>query len=413
LMLAEMMRPTRPDAEKTENVSVRNVPNARWRAYATLVKWVGWISLVLTAVCIISSAIVMALILFTQYLPGWTLGLVHGRVQLVVNLSIFTAFFLLLVSLVHKRGNAGVGKSPRHGVLRHFLFIGAFLVHLFVPLGVLAVICDQRFRDSLVMVEKIDSCLRGVLGSSLWVWPFLGVLSAMVRKLLVQYVGDVTVYVASTKIDKYDEVRKAIKSLAKQSALAVYSLKATAQQNGHTVEVEDFEYEKVAVVGHSLGSVISYDTLNRLLADDFLADKTHEIDDRTSVFLTFGSPLDKTAFFFSVMGRDTLHVREELASVVQPLIRDPKVRNKIPWVNVYSPSDIICGKLDFYDFPKNLQNEMTKESRDSVSKLPTVNIVENVLDNEAVVPLVAHVEYWQNEMVWNQLVAKLMGVPAI
>ena len=28
--------------------------------------------------------------------------------------------------------------------------------------------------------------------------------------------------------------------------------------------VNDFEYEKVAIVGHSLGSVIAYDTLNRL-----------------------------------------------------------------------------------------------------------------------------------------------------
>jgi alpha-beta hydrolase superfamily lysophospholipase len=237
-----------------------------------------------------------------------------------------------------------------------------------------------------------------VLTSSFWLWPFLFLISAVVRSFLVQYVGDVTAYISSNKIDRFDKVRKKIKDAAKESASAVYLAKAIGSN--------DFEYEKVAIVGHSLGSVIAYDTLNRLIADDRLTvDDRLTTDDalaaavigitrRTCLFLTFGSPLDKIAFFFSVMGKSTEHIREQLAAVVQPLIQDYKNR-PFSWVNVYSRNDVICGHLDFYDLPAAL--------------LPAgAKTVKNVRDEEALIPLVAHVEYWNNRTVWKQLLAEIM-----
>ena len=44
-------------------------------------------------------------------------------------------------------------------------------------------------------------------------------------------------------------------------------------------------------VGHSLGSVIAYDALNRLLRDDAAASVALEVKKRTKLLLTFGSPL--------------------------------------------------------------------------------------------------------------------------
>lgn len=114
---------------------------------------------------------------------------------------------------------------------------------------------------------------------------------------------------------------------------------------------------------------------------------------RTCLFLTFGSPLDKIAFFFSVMGKNTEHIREQLAAVVQPLIQDYKNR-LFPWVNVYSRNDIICGHLDFYDLPAKLIPAGAKP-------------VENVCDEDALIPLVAHVEYWNNLTLWKQLLAEI------
>jgi pimeloyl-ACP methyl ester carboxylesterase len=234
---------------------------------------------------------------------------------------------------------------------------------------------------------------RGAVGrvifSYLWSWPFLIAISAVVRELLVQYVGDVTAYISSYKIDRFEEVRQKIKECAMETATAVYRVQS---QNADQVE-----YEKVAIVGHSLGSVIAYDTLNRLLNDDALSHNWLQICDRTCLLLTFGSPLDKIAFFFNIMGKTTRHVREQLAAVVQPLLQNRSVREKIPWVNVYSRNDVICGSLNFYDLPPNTTNP-----------IPSIKRVENVKDVDALIPLTAHVEYWGNRTVWDRVLKEIL-----
>jgi len=98
----------------------------------------------------------------------------------------------------------------------------------------------------------------------------------------------------------------------------------------------------VAIVGHSLGSVIAYDTLNGLINEDERNGRKTGILKRTSILLTFGSPLDKIAFFFTLQSKNALHIRELLAEAVQPMIVDYQYRT-FPWVNVYSPNDIIAA----------------------------------------------------------------------
>ena len=115
---------------------------------------------------------------------------------------------------------------------------------------------------------------------------------------------------------------------------------------------------------------IAYDTLNRLIADDALASDASGILRRTGLFLTFGSPLDKIAFFFSVMGKNTQHIREQLAAVVQPLIQDYRNR-AFRWVNVYSRNDIICGSLDFYDLPGTSAPLGVENVRDEHALIPS------------------------------------------
>jgi hypothetical protein len=96
------------------------------------------------------------------------------------------------------------------------------------------------------------------------------------------------------------------------------------------------------------------------------------------------------------MGKSTRHIREQLAAVVQPLIQEYKNR-PYPWVNVYSRNDVICGHLDFYDLPDTLIPAKAKS-------------VYNVRDEEALIPLVAHVEYWNNRTVWNELFAEITHI---
>ncbi len=68
---------------------------------------------------------------------------------------------------------------------------------------------------------------------------------------------------------------------------------------------EGFLYHHVVVVGHSLGSVVAYDLLNRLILDDNIVayagvGTSRAAAHRTPLLLTYGSPLQKLAFFSTV-----------------------------------------------------------------------------------------------------------------
>jgi hypothetical protein len=221
-----------------------------------------------------------------------------------------------------------------------------------------------------------------------WVWPLLLLLGWQLRGLMVQYVGDVAAYVTAQTLDRFNNIRHRIKEIALNSARAVY----LAQENG------EFLYDKIAVVGHSLGSVIAYDSLNALLNAEKLSTTKLEIADRTCLLETFGSPLDKIAFFFSFQGKGTFHIREQLATAVQPLISNYEEFRKFPWINIYSPNDIISGKVELYDLPLEGQPE-------SIQRLIRQHCVQRFRDPDTIVPLVAHVDYWKNEEVWKRLLA--------
>jgi hypothetical protein len=151
-------------------------------------------------------------------------------------------------------------------------------------------------------------------------------------------------------------------------------------------------YSHVAIIGHSLGSVIAYDTLNKLLTLDDLLNHQFRVAERTCIFETFGSTMDKTAFFFSYQGTENFNIREQLAACVHPMIQSYRGYRKFPWINVYSRSDIISGNLKFYDVNP-------PESASPPARFP----VRNILDPDSIVALVAHVEYWKNPTVWENL----------
>jgi hypothetical protein len=215
-----------------------------------------------------------------------------------------------------------------------------------------------------------------VWGAVLWA-------SWLVRSLLTQYVGDVAAYVSPHELDRFQDIRTRIKKAVREVAEAVYRHRDPA---GKPV------YETVAVVAHSLGSVAAYDCLNSLINGDILdPPNSADVVKRTSLFLTFGSPLDKTAFVFKSQGRSTDEPREALAAAVQPMIQSYDFR-AFPWVNVYADGDVISGKLDYYDDPT--------ETR-------VVERVQNKVDPVAKTPLAAHVEYWGGTLVYEELLARL------
>jgi hypothetical protein len=376
--------------------------------WAHMLRNLTWFGVGFTVVAIISGASFMAAIFWRRWNPAW-LDDSSVYLQTLANFLIFVSLFLALCSQLWARFKVSHAEHSETGPLSQAFFYLAFLVHVTVIVGAILICASLESdsfsrsllgRDAATVQQLAGTFFANLLGTRLygwfvkflewpgWVWPFLALISAQVRKILVEYVGDVTAYVASNKVDRFDDLRAKIKALAKESLSAVYSAKAPG--------LDQFEYDRICVVGHSLGSVIAYDTLNRLIADDMLTGNPARVVDRTSLLLTFGSPLDKTAFFFSVIGENTRHIREQLAAVVQPLIEFRDIRDKIEWVNVFSRNDIVSGSLDFYQFPDP-----------PPAGAPAVRPVLNVKDEDALIPLVAHVEYWTNLTVWNQLLARL------
>ncbi len=203
-------------------------------------------------------------------------------------------------------------------------------------------------------------------------WVAVLLLSGVVRRYLVQYFGDVAAYVESHTLDRFAELRARIRECVTDRARAIYAVTGAEA------------YAGVVVVGHSLGSVVSYDVLNQLLCEDAIDRQagrpTREIARRTPLFLTFGSPLDKTAFVFAIQHRRTTQAREALAASAQPMLQDYDSR-PARWVNIYSPWDIISGELEYYDLPGGSDPRQVMNRR----------------DEGATTLLLSHVEYWESE----------------
>ena len=212
----------------------------------------------------------------------------------------------------------------------------------------------------------------GLQMHTLIVWAAILYASARLRRLLVEYIGDVAIYVASHTLSTFDQVRDDIKALVRRVVCAVY-------QQGR--------YERVIIVGHSLGSVMAYDALNGVMLADSLS-AAYGIE-RTRRLVTFGSPLDKTAFIFRAADALKAPIREGLAASVQPLlIYRPSTHPTFDWINLHSPDDIISGKLDLYPD------------------------VENRRDPQADTPLWAHVQFWSNELLARTIAEACVDNPA-
>ena len=319
----------------------------------------------------------------------------HAKLQGFSTLIILMAVALVAATMI-ARAYLQSSEQRLHGHgLFMFLSVLTFALNVAAFLG--SVLILRGYFDGRTFPAWVY-----FLANPAWVWPFLILFSAKVREILVLYVGDVAIYVRPNKLDRFDEVRSQIKEAARSVVSALFTAYAPKAQPGAAPE---FQYDKIALVGHSLGSVIAYDTLNRLMLDDWLCNGALQVAERTATMVTFGSPLNKTAFLFTIQGKDSLRIRERLAGTVQPLIMSyPKFR-EFKWINVYSRNDIVSGDLNFYDLP-GYQDKPAANDPPLDETVKRVR-VQNIKDRDAAVPLVAHVAYWKNKTVWGALLSQI------
>jgi hypothetical protein len=216
-----------------------------------------------------------------------------------------------------------------------------------------------------------------LLAFTLWGATFA--IAAPLRGVIVQFAGDVAIYVSSYTVNRFQKTRDEIQAAAFKVTRCVYEWAVPGETAPH--------YDRVIVLGHSLGSVIAYDALNAILRADELDGRSRAVAARTSMLLTFGSPLDKTAFLFRNQRDETSDVREALAAAVQPLIRDYGWR-PARWVNLWSPNDWVGAELTYYD---------------DTAGAGGARRIENLRDPDATTPLLAHNEHWDGRLLGRTL----------
>jgi hypothetical protein len=157
------------------------------------------------------------------------------------------------------------------------------------------------------------------------------------------------------------------------------------------------DYRQIVVVGHSLGSVIAYDALNRINQSINIGDIPTDSVPKIAGLVTLGSPLDKVDFLFGErlleknLEKDfvRLEILDHLHSFKKralPKGRRPAVsKGKRPavcedpdsvevenpfkrhldgarWLNFYHRKDLISGHLDAYDLDEQDNVECSSET---------------------------------------------------
>jgi hypothetical protein len=183
-----------------------------------------------------------------------------------------------------------------------------------------------------------------------------------------EYLGDVAVYVNTDQKAKNYAARAEILNGSSTALTRLLKAKVKDEQIG-----ERWKYDEVLLVGHSLGSVIAYDTIDELLAR---CDATHDqlaprseglhIDqqelEKLTGLVTFGSPLDKIYYFFREHVASDQAIRAQILSYLHSFRKVPSHRQyepykfeytapdlpRLKWLNAWSIMDMVSGRLQFY-----------------------------------------------------------------
>ena len=270
---------------------------------------------------------------------------------------------------------------------------------------------DGKFRKGVYR-----SFLLGAVGvvpvySAFWIWlssfiskviPFAGGLVKWIVDLvnkkasdsLTNVIGDLAVYNSIDPKSSFYKIRSEILSGAVDAVKYLIDLPGE-QITCNQEDIWSPHYGRVILAGHSLGSQIAFDAINRLTqlislreidgvgaGGDYIdhsgrscALKSGEtnlkkIQDLLCGLVTFGSPLDKIAFFLREQAPDEQYLRGQMLennhsfkqkkwfddSEVKYVLDPPfnRVFDDIKWYNFYDLGDPISGYLDYY---KNVVNK--------------------------------------------------------
>ncbi len=399
-------------ARATRNADRSRFAFNRWLAFPKE-KWMVWLFAFMLAV-VASIAFLNTAFAATagyQLAFGKKLNADNGlcKVAMAVVPCWSFAFLLGIVLFIDARGRQpkrakealANWKSDRRGKMdgpppsKWFLWFFIYLTLFAVIFGavIIAISRSSTWSDDYVKFLWNGVHLNDLVKTSPWLVGaivsllLVGTAFALrfVQHFLVWYVGDLVVYFSATRPTTFSAVRQQVQESVQQVFRDVYGAKQ-AESSGYF-------YGDVIVAAHSLGTVIAYEAFNQLIGEDVANGTGRDTANRTRLFLTLGSPLDKYAYLFRYQQTASNPYREGMAQATQPMISSYDTRPRA-WVNIWSVQDPISGDLGFYDDPEEVKKRNPK-------------VIMNLEDPIAQVPFAAHSQYFENPLLRQQLLARL------
>ena len=268
--------------------------------------------------------------------------------------------------------------------------------------GKLVITIDTLFRWIILLVGRIP-LLGGPAQSMLKIYTdniFHG---------LTNVIGDVVVYNVYDPKSKFYDVKKRIQEGA------VKSLQFLIERQKKSTPF----YPSVIVAGHSLGSQVAYDAINRInllinqkrireYDDEGINQKTNtHISQQLKGFITFGCPLDKIIFFLRENVPDEQFLRQQFLDHFNGFKqRDVSFMNsaatnknyvkansglkrhleEMKWRNYYDRHDYVSGGLDYYHKLTNI------DCRFKAGRLSFT-----------------HSNYWENEKFYRDIITNFLN----
>jgi hypothetical protein len=338
-----------------------------------------------------------AVLLVLPYFLQYHLHLV-ARTKILLDLPFrtqaeyATLFFLILVALSYcskilrsawKRAGKAIGRHP-----------GMTIVTLLSVAILITLISVPELKPSLARAIDLLVLPSFLNWRAVILYAFLALVAYVSQKVLTSAIGCLAVYLGADDLSKNFAARSQI---LHECTTKLINLLAGHDETGKPNE--KWIYDEVLVAGHSLGSVIAYDSLSQLIVRDLAKDPSLMGIPLVKVkgLLTFGCPLNKVVYFFrtrtnlrtNVLSQIlyTLHsfrLRTPLPPEANPEIAVPHpFPKKIPfapnflWYNAYSPFDVISGRMQFYKADLDVPVE------------------------RGVTPWTAHLSYWENDDLYS------------
>jgi hypothetical protein len=312
--------------------------------------------------------------------PFWSQA-AYGTGLLVILVG--ASFCSKILRSAWKRAAKALG---RHRALTIIVVLAVgTLVTLFLVLGL---------KSSLKQAIDLLTLPKFLNWPAVILYVLLAVFAYVSQKVLTSAIGCLAVYLGADDLSKNFAARSQI---LHECTTMIINLLAGRDESGKPDQ--EWIYDEILVAGHSLGSVIAYDSLSQLIVRDLAKDPTliGVPLEKVKGLLTFGCPLNKVVYFFrartnlrtNVLSQIlyTLHsfrLRTPLPPEANPAIAVPHpFPGKIPfapnflWYNAYSPFDIISGRMQFYNADLDVPVE------------------------RGVTPWTAHLSYWENDDLYS------------